>query len=95
MKRLLLQGGQIIGYHRNEINPILSHGKLPNYNAIVRYLGGLMEGMNEQSSIRMEDLTLYPYCIGFEREPNAKMKLRDNKNTLCINGEKNGDPNAM
>jgi hypothetical protein len=54
-----------------------------------------MEGMNEQSSNRMEDLTLYPYCIGFEREPNAKMKLRNNSNTLCINGEYNRDTNAM
>jgi hypothetical protein len=54
-----------------------------------------MEGMNEQSSIKMEDLTLYPYCTGFEREPNAKMKLLDNSNTLCINGEKNRDPDAM
>jgi hypothetical protein len=54
-----------------------------------------MEGMNEQSSIKMEDLTLYPYCIGFEREPNAKMKLRNNSNTSSINGEKNGDPDAM
>jgi hypothetical protein len=54
-----------------------------------------MEGMNEQSSIKMEDLTFYPYCIRFERESDAKMKLRDNSNTLCINGEKNGDPDAM
>jgi hypothetical protein len=54
-----------------------------------------MEGMNEQSSIRMEDLTLYPYCIWFEREPKAKMKLRDNSNTLCINGEKKGDPAGL
>jgi hypothetical protein len=54
-----------------------------------------MEGINEQSSNRMEDLTLYPYCIRFEGEPNAKMKLRDNSNTLCINGEKKRDPDAM
>jgi hypothetical protein len=54
-----------------------------------------MEGMNEQSSIRLEDLTLYPYCTRFEREPKAKMKLRNNNNTLCINGEKKGDPDAM
>jgi hypothetical protein len=54
-----------------------------------------MEGMNEQSSIRMEDLTLHPYCIGFEREPNAKMKLRDNSNTSSINGENNGDTDPI
>ena len=54
-----------------------------------------MEGMNEQSSIRIEDLTLYPYCISLKREPNAKMKFRDNSNTLCINGEENRDTEAM
>jgi hypothetical protein len=46
-----------------------------------------MEGLNEQSSIRMEDLMLCPYCIGFEREPNGKMKLQNNNNTSYINGE--------
>ena len=50
-----------------------------------------MEGMKEQSSIRIEDLTIYPYCIKLKREPNAKMKLRDNNNTLCTNGEENKD----
>jgi hypothetical protein len=54
------------------MNPILTFAKLPDHIAIDSYLGGLMEGMNEQSSIRMEDLTLYPYCIRFEREPNAR-----------------------
>ena len=53
-----------------------------------------MEGMNKQSNIRIEDLTLYPYCISFEREPNATMKLRDNNNILCINGEYNRDTDA-
>jgi hypothetical protein len=76
-------------------NPILTRAKLPDYIAIVSYFGALMEGMNEQTSIRMEDLTLYPYCIRFEREPHAKMKLGDNSNTLCINGENNRDPNPM
>ena len=54
-----------------------------------------MEGMNEQASIRMEDLTLCPYCTRFERESNAKTKLGDNSNTLCINGEENWDTEAM
>jgi hypothetical protein len=54
-----------------------------------------MKGMNEQSSIRMEDLTLYPYCTSFERESKAKVKLRDNNNTLFINREYNRDTDAM
>ena len=53
-----------------------------------------MEGMNEQSSIRIEDLTLYPYCIRLKREPKAKMKLQDYNNTLCNNGEENRDTDA-
>ena len=50
-----------------------------------------MEGTNEESSIRIEDLTVYPYCIRLKKEPKAKMKLRDNNKTLCTNGEDNRD----
>ena len=50
-----------------------------------------MERINEQSNITIEDLTIYPYCIELKREPNAKMKLRDNSNTMCTNGEENRD----
>jgi hypothetical protein len=69
------------------INPILSRAKLPNNIVIVSELGGLMQGLNNQSSIRIEDLTFNPYCTRFQREPNAKMKVRDRSNTMCINGE--------
>jgi hypothetical protein len=76
-------------------NPILSRAKLPDDIATVSYLGGLMESMNEQSSIRMEDLTLYPNCTNLQREPNAKMKIKNNNNTMFINEEKNRDPDAI
>ena len=54
-----------------------------------------MEGTNEQSSIRIEDFTVYPYCMRLKRKPKAKMKLQNYSNTMCINGEENRDTDAM
>ena len=53
-----------------------------------------MKGMNEQSSIRIEDLTLYSYCISLKRELNAKMKFRYNSYTRpCASiGKRIGTP---